>query len=76
MSGARFRCALDKLARVVGFGVIRTTDPPVLCYKGADRVEVPGNQEEICTSVPAKPLWYLLMNEIVTMKLNKVFLAP
>ena len=36
--------------REVGFGVIRMTDPPVLCYKGTDRVEVPGNQEE----VPAK----------------------
>jgi hypothetical protein len=62
--------------REVGFGVIRMTDPPVLCYKGTDRVEVPENQEERYTSVPAKPMWCLLMNEIVTMKLNKVFLAP
>ena len=67
---------LDKLVREVGFGVIRMTDPPVLCYKGADGVEVPGNQEEICTSVPAKPRRRSLMNEIVTMKLNKVFPAP
>ena len=52
------------------------TDPLVLCYKGADRVEVPGNEEEICTSVPAKPMRCMLTNEIVTMKLNKVFSAP